>query len=98
MLVMLIVPVLEGVTFWLLLRKPCTIPNVDSEHQFMRMHSDLECAMEETQSNITFGDKIRYVPSLLKYMIPFFLVYLFEYFINQGLVSTHEFNDFSSFQ
>lgn len=86
MLVMLIVPVFEGVTFWLLLRNPCTIPNINSEPQFMPVNSDPENAMEETDANITFGEKIRYVPSLLKYMIPFFLVYLFEYFINQGLV------------
>lgn len=52
----------------------------------MPVNSDPENAMEETDANITFGEKIRYVPSLLKYMIPFFLVYLFEYFINQGLV------------
>lgn len=32
--------------------------------------------------------KFSLIPSLFKYMIPLFLVYLFEYFINQGLVST----------
>lgn len=30
--------------------------------------------------------KIKYVPSLFKYMIPFGLVYFLEYFINQGTV------------
>lgn len=36
---------------------------------------------------MTVGEKLRLVPGLLKYMIPLGLVYLFEYFINQGLVS-----------
>uniref|UniRef100_A0A146L4E2 Battenin n=1 Tax=Lygus hesperus TaxID=30085 RepID=A0A146L4E2_LYGHE len=35
--------------------------------------------------NPTIMDKVRAVPGLLKYMLPFGLVYLFEYFINQGL-------------
>lgn len=33
--------------------------------------------------------KLRILPGLLKYMIPVGLVYLFEYFINQGLVIYH---------
>lgn len=33
-----------------------------------------------------FKSKMRYVPKLLIYMVPLTLVYLLEYFINQGLV------------
>lgn len=43
---------------------------------------------EEDTPLIGFKQKIRYVPKMFKYMIPLTLVYLFEYFINQGLVST----------
>lgn len=35
----------------------------------------------------SFLDKLRDVPPLLKYIVPLTLVYFFEYFINQGLVS-----------
>lgn len=38
--------------------------------------------------------KLKYMPSLLKYMLPLSLVYLFEYFINQGLVSLSNYNWF----
>ncbi|XP_055687173.1 battenin [Lutzomyia longipalpis] len=40
---------------------------------------------EEDTPLIGFRQKIRYVPKMFKYMIPLTLVYLFEYFINQGL-------------
>ncbi|XP_055704501.1 battenin [Phlebotomus papatasi] len=40
---------------------------------------------EEDTPLIGFKQKIRYVPKMFKYMIPLTLVYLFEYFINQGL-------------
>lgn len=38
-------------------------------------------------SNASFVDKLGDVPPLLKYIAPLTAVYLFEYFINQGLVS-----------
>lgn len=87
MLIMTIVPLLEGAVFWLLLRNPCAIPKNDSEFQFKTVPDDPENAFDDPEPKFTLGDKIRYVPSLLKYMIPFFLVFMFEYFINQGLVS-----------
>lgn len=37
---------------------------------------------------ITFTQKVVLLPSLMKYMVPVLLVYLAEYLINQGLVST----------
>lgn len=97
---MLIIPLLEGVTFWILLRNPCAIPKNDSEISFtlasMMSSDDIECASENCGSKFTFGDKIRYMPSLLKYMVPFLLIFLFEYFINQGLVSM-QLNCYGSF-
>lgn len=45
-----------------------------------------EAQSPETQKLVGIREKFRYIPSLFKYMIPLTLVYLFEYFINQGLV------------
>lgn len=93
MCIMLIVPVIEAMTFWLLLRNPCAIPKNDSELSFTTSFTrsdDIECANENAEAKFTLGDKIRYLPSLLKYMVPFSAVFLFEYFINQGLVSIEQ--------
>lgn len=87
MLIMLSVPLIEGAAFWMLLRNPCTIPKRDSETEFNALPDDQEAAVESKETKLSLSDKIRYVPSLFKYMIPLSLVYLFEYFINQGLVS-----------
>lgn len=87
MLLMLSIPLIEGAAFWVLLRNPRTIPKRDSETEFKTSTDDQEAGAETKETTLTLGDKIRYVPSLLKYMVPLSLVYLFEYFINQGLVS-----------
>lgn len=83
MLIMLSVPLIEGAAFWILLRNPCSIPKRDSETEFSAPADDQEAGVENKGDTLTLGDKIRYMPSLLKYMIPLSLVYLFEYFINQ---------------
>jgi battenin len=49
--------------------------------------SESETVSVESPSTLTIVEKLRIIPSLLVYMIPLALVYLFEYFINQGLVS-----------
>lgn len=41
---------------------------------------------EELEPLTDFKSKLRYIPKLLVYMVPLTLVYLLEYFINQGLV------------
>lgn len=88
MLIMLSVPLMEGGAFWFLLRNPCTIPKRDSETEFKTQPDDQEAGVEVKTAKLSLSEKIRYVPSLFKYMIPLSLVYLFEYFINQGLVSS----------
>lgn len=95
MLLMLSVPLLEGAAFWILLRNPCCIPKKDSQVDLKRTPTDEESALDEKELNMSVGDKIRYIPSLLKYMVPLGLVYFFEYFINQGLVNL--FIDFFQF-
>lgn len=102
MLLMLSVPVIEAAAFWILLRNPKNIPRSDSgDSSVTTSTADVKdigtvsatvdignYEPEEFEKPLTsLGDKIRYVPSLFKYMIPISLVYLFEYFINQGLVS-----------
>ncbi|KAG7198656.1 hypothetical protein KM043_006013 [Ampulex compressa] len=86
LLIMLIVPILQGITFWFILVHPArsSVPitknGIDSQEQII-----------ETPKK-GFKDKINLVPGLLKYMIPLGLVYLFEYFINHGLYELIEFN------
>jgi len=49
--------------------------------------SQSETVLVESPPTLTIAEKLRIIPSLLMYMVPLGLVYLFEYFINQGLVS-----------
>lgn len=85
---MLIVPLVEGMAFWLLLRNPSEIPQNESKLESQQA-SDVQKSVVTKEEEFSFSDKIRYMPSLLKYMVPIFLVYFAEYFINQGLVSIH---------
>lgn len=89
MLIMLIVPLIEGLAFWLLLRDPNEIPQheLELESQNPQTMDIQESIVTKEEEEFSFNDKIRYMPSLLKYMLPIFLVYFAEYFINQGLVS-----------
>lgn len=42
---------------------------------------------EDEKPLIGLKNKLKYIPSLFKYMIPLTLVYFLEYLINQGMVS-----------
>lgn len=85
---MLCVPIIEGITFWILLRNPNEIPKQELESQIQQtMGQQHKDDILKKNEEFSFGDKIRYMPSLLKYMSVLFLVYFAEYFINQGLVS-----------
>ena len=88
---MIIVPAIEAVAFYGLLRTPQTIPRNDSTVSTITTGTTdtaVEVGYKDDEKPLTgLGSKLRYVPSLLKYIIPLSLVYLFEYFINQGLVS-----------
>lgn len=80
LLVMLIVPILQAITFWCILKHPAhrripiTKDGINSQERIIKVPKK------------SFRDKINLLPGLMKYMIPLGLVYLFEYFINQGLV------------
>ncbi|KAF6216760.1 hypothetical protein GE061_001109 [Apolygus lucorum] len=91
LLVFLAVPIIMGISFWLVLERPMitSLPEITYEEthndvcQATRSTELIDSSAEEFTP--TCMDKLRAVPGLLKYMLPFGLVYLFEYFINQGL-------------
>lgn len=88
MLLMSAIPLLEGLTFWGLLRNPNSIPKQNSEPKYRQTLDDPENGLLNKGKKLSIGDKMCYMPSLMKYLVPFLLIFLFQYFINQGLVST----------
>ncbi|XP_055385589.1 battenin-like [Condylostylus longicornis] len=93
MLILLIVPVIECIAFWIILRKP---EKSLTGHNINNCNNEKDCQVEKDaqQLNVnnpdemplkTLKEKLRYMFSLLKYMIPLGVVYVAEYFINQGL-------------
>ncbi|XP_033220580.1 battenin [Belonocnema kinseyi] len=84
LLLMLIVPVLEAIAFWFILVHP-TQPmmpfrsEIGSQEQMIKVPEQ------------TFSEKMKLLPTLMKFMIPLGLVYFFEYFINQGLLELIQF-------
>ncbi|XP_061401354.1 battenin-like [Musca vetustissima] len=86
MLIMLIFPFIEALSFWVLLRKPTAVlpvTNVESTEELIVDDRPLE----------GFKEKLIYIKHLVKYMVPLALVYFFEYFINQGLFELVYFKD-----
>jgi battenin len=66
-----------------------TIQNYDDEIQSVNNNADLN----SNNRNLSFSLKFQIFRSVIKYMIPLGLVYLFEYFINQGLFELLYFKD-----
>jgi len=89
---LVIVPVIMGLCFWLLLVHPDLSGNPQENVNNTRRTSNPEDDVPVATTQDTFKEKLVVVPSLLKYMIPLGLVYLFEYFINQGLFELIEFD------
>lgn len=86
LLVMIMVPVIEIFTFFFVLTKPRIAASEREENE------DETSALVGSRGNqppvpMTVAEKLRYIPQLMIYVIPLCLVYFFEYFINQGLVS-----------
>lgn len=71
LLIMLVVPVTMGIAFWIILPKPA------------KTYSSV--VAQSKSKKLVFKEKLLLLPGLLQYMIPLGLVYLFEYFINQGM-------------
>jgi len=84
--ILLVVPALMTITFWVLLEKPVLEDAGSSTPSESNFNSTLNNdRVPLTLSNDSVGEKLRSIPPLFKYMIPLGLVYFFEYFINQGL-------------
>lgn len=77
--IMLLIPLLQLIIFYFGMKE--------------QSPDDLAATLLEEQSDINiqqspnFYQKLRYFPNLLKYVIPLFSVFVWEYLINQGLVS-----------
>ncbi|XP_063695822.1 battenin-like [Culicoides brevitarsis] len=99
LLVMISVPVLEAFVFGLLLRHPSADANNDNSEtntissEEKTADGSADPLSEDEKPLVGFAAKIRYIPSLFKFIIPLLLVYLFEYFINQALFELIYFED-----
>lgn len=100
MLCMISVPIFEAIIFWGLLRHKTIVAGTtesqetivkQQEHTINGERKDLEDQNQDLSAP-TIVDRIRFVPKLFKYMIPLFVVYFSQYFINQGLVSDISYN------
>ncbi|KAJ8676049.1 hypothetical protein QAD02_011835, partial [Eretmocerus hayati] len=87
-LVMVIVPIIQALTFWLILLHPEPTMVLVTDNGGVGSQEQMIEAPK-----MTLSQKFNLVPKLLKYMIPLGLVYLFEYFINQGLYELVEFRN-----
>nr|CAI5852760.1 unnamed protein product [Callosobruchus analis] len=88
LLIMLIVPFSMALSFWVLLPKPSEDDIAQAlEVQKIVNREELKNPMDAIKR------KISLIPGIMKYMIPFFLVYLFEYFINQGMFELMNFKN-----
>uniref|UniRef100_A0A914ULM7 Battenin n=1 Tax=Plectus sambesii TaxID=2011161 RepID=A0A914ULM7_9BILA len=98
LLIMLIVPVIFAAAYWILLVMPHSVHLVnikDPKTWIVPIQSVASHIQDENSSatvDLAAKKKLLLVVPLLKYMIPLGLVYVGEYFINQGLVELIFFN------
>ncbi|RNA03656.1 Battenin [Brachionus plicatilis] len=88
-LVMLFVPVLMLVSF-------IVLPSIGyTQNRFKEIEMDFKKGPIEVQvkTNNNLIHQIKLIRHILKFMIPLFLVYFFQYFINQGLFELLYFKD-----
>ncbi|KAJ8923748.1 hypothetical protein NQ315_010329 [Exocentrus adspersus] len=91
LLIMLIIPVSMAISFWVIL------PNPSEEDIAQALEIQKIVNKEELKNpKQVIKKKILLIPGLMKYIVPFSLVYLFEYFINQGTFELIQFKDSSA--
>lgn len=73
LLIMLVMPALQGLAFWVILRHPKS--------------SESESLLSSPSTLTDVKSKLKYLNNLWIFIIPLALVYFLEYLINQGLVS-----------
>ena len=91
-LIFLISPVIQSVTFWFLLK-----PHPNSEISHLKddrifFHTCPGFDQENSMAKMTIPEKFKRIGFLWRYMLPLFLVYFAEYTINQGLFEMIYFN------
>lgn len=93
LLVMLIIPALLFISYFVLLLPPSSLPRwkfpagyssaaTSDQRPLLDQPSSRQ---SETSARHTMADKWKIIKSVLKYMLPLAVVYFAEYFINQGL-------------
>lgn len=79
LLIMLVVPAMMAISYFFILPKP------EEKDDVIDMAVQRQINEEEIKDPmVAFKKKLKLIPGLMKFMIPLGLVYLFEYFINQG--------------
>lgn len=89
LLLMLIVPLMQLISFAIILKEPCGIGIISSNTSSTTSlinHTSIDDITTISLPPLTLKQKIKYSPKVLKYVLPLFAVYISEYFINQGLV------------
>ncbi|KAK0162235.1 hypothetical protein PV327_008587 [Microctonus hyperodae] len=85
LLIMLVVPILEAIAFWIIIAKP----NNDT---IVRHGMSSQEQIISTPKK-TIKEKFKLLPGLVAFIVPLTLVYLFEYFINQGIHELVQFDN-----
>lgn len=87
LLLMIVVPTVELIVYSVLLTEPVNRPDATDERQPLVNNQIIED--RDSAPLVTVAQKLEYIPELMIYFVPLSLVYFFEYFINQGLVSIY---------
>ncbi|XP_078309787.1 battenin-like [Crassostrea virginica] len=98
LLVMTIVPGLMFISFFFVIKKPRSFYH---KEYIVKYNEDSSSLLTETEDaddkvkkvHLTLRDKLHLLKPLMKYMVPLCVVYIAEYFINQGLYELLYFND-----
>ena len=75
------------------LNKTKVAPTTEDTEMSENTNQIQNTAAQIDEPNLTFKQKLRLIPKLFKYMIPLFVVYVSQYFINQGLFELLYFKD-----
>lgn len=91
LLLMLIVPLIQLITFCFVLQEPnglwTTFSNPSPSSSLIDYNTVPSEQSIGAQAPLSFSQKVDYFPEMMKYVLPLFSVYVCEYLINQGLVS-----------
>lgn len=93
MLIMLLIPSIEAVAFWLILTRPVNYSSSVIPEMPEILEENTTEESDDVQSLLTLKSKLLYILPLMKYILPLCTVYFFEYFINQGMVNNHQLID-----